>query len=322
MVQTLPRSAEAYHTAQRREIAAALFEVRRLWRRVDPADFDGSWAAVEPTVGAVVLTAQQRVSEPVGAYVSDVLRETGQARADFLFAEPLSAPLVGTDSRGFPVDGILGTAPLAAKSAVARGATPAQAVQQAGRWLNLTTATILSDTARQTEVVQTSVRPVTGYVRMLNPPSCSRCAILAGKWYRKNQGFARHPGCDCRHIPAAEEIAGDLTVSPDAYFESLPAAEQDRIFTKAGAEAIRAGADVSQVVNARAGMSTAQRSLRGQAAQGRLVRRNVYGQQVYTTTAGRGPGKGQARLMPESIVELAQDRDDLIRLLKHHRYIR
>src|SRR5690606_23965723 len=47
------------------------------------------------------------------------------------------------------------------------------------------------------------------YVRMLTPPSCSRCTVLAGRWYRKNAGFARHPGC----FPAGAMVSGP---SPDA----------------------------------------------------------------------------------------------------------
>lgn len=41
----------------------------------------------------------------------------------------------------------------------------------------------------------------TNYVRVLVPPSCDRCTILAGRIYRDLEGFARHPGCDCQHWP-------------------------------------------------------------------------------------------------------------------------
>ena len=53
------------------------------------------------------------------------------------------------------------------------------------------------------------VRPVGGYVRMVQAGACSRCVVLAGKWYRKNQGFQRHPGC----FPAGAVVSGP---SPDA----------------------------------------------------------------------------------------------------------
>jgi hypothetical protein len=90
----------------------------------------------------------------------------------------------------------------------------------------------------------------TGWVRMLTPPSCSRCAILAGRFYRWSDGFERHPNCDCTHIPATRDIAPSIVVDPVAYFESLTPAEQDYYFGKAVAQSIRDGANMEQVVNA------------------------------------------------------------------------
>src|SRR5690606_25685747 len=133
-------------------------------------------------------------------------------------------------------------------------AAPRLAVREAGRWLERAASTALSDTARQGEVVAMARRPVAGYVRMLVPPSCSRCALLAGKFYRFNDGFLRHPYCGCRHMPASEALAGDLALAARVYFDSLSEAEQRRVFTVAGAEAIRDGADIGRVVNARRGM--------------------------------------------------------------------
>lgn len=89
-----------------------------------------------------------------------------------------------------------------------------------------------------------------GYVRMLQPPSCDRCAILAGTWYRWNKGFERHPFCDCIHIPASEAASDDLTADPMAYFRSLSPEQQAYYFGKANSEAIREGASIFAVVNA------------------------------------------------------------------------
>ncbi|MCM0622709.1 hypothetical protein [Nocardioides bruguierae] len=178
------------------------------------------------------------------------------------------------------------------------------------RWIELSAATVLADTARAAESAATvSHREIDGYVRMLNLPSCARCAVLAGRFYRWNDGFERHPGCDCRHIPVSETAAGDLTVDSTAYFESLPTAQtlearhpdltvaqrrkqgllsQEDIFTVDGARAIRDGADLTRVVNARRGMTTPAARLR--------------------------PG---ARVMPETIYARAgDDRDEAIRLLQ------
>lgn len=81
-------------------------------------------------------------------------------------------------------------------------------------------------------------------------------------------------------------------------------AEQDKAFGKAGAQAIRDGADIGQVVNARRGMYSA-------------------GGVDYTreSTTKRGVAEGQTRLMPESIYRLASSRDEAIRLLRQYRYI-
>ncbi len=84
---------------------------------------------------------------------------------------------------------------------------------------------------------------------MLNPPSCSRCIILAGRWYRWNEGFRRHPRCDCQHIPASESVAGDMRVDPYETFRSMTLEEQERTFGRSQARAIRDGADIYRVVN-------------------------------------------------------------------------
>lgn len=75
--------------------------------------------------------------------------------------------------------------------------------------------------------------------------------------------------------------------------------EQDKVFGKAGAESIRQGADISQVVNARSGMYS---------AHGRLL-----------TTAG---GARRVRLMPEQIIrEAGGNRQEAVRLLGLHGYL-
>lgn len=191
-----------------------------------------------------------------------------------------------------------------------------QALEEAQRFIDTVTATILSDTARAAESAALVPREfVEGYVRMLNPPSCSRCVVLAGRFYRWNDGFDRHPLCDCRHIPASEAIAGDLRLNPSAYFDSLSLADQDKTFTAAGARAIRDGADITQVVNARRGMQVAQ-----------VGRRDVLVSLEGTTRRGLASrartGRNRApRLMPESIYANAADRADAIRLLRLNGFI-
>lgn len=238
-------------------------------------------------------------------------------------------PMLDEQSVDAPVVGIISARSFAGTASDGRPLDSLFEQAQSTSALGLMVVTQVQDAARQAASVSIAARPSVGYVRMLNPPSCSRCAVLAGKFYRFNTGFQRHPRCDCRHIPSTEDGAGNLTTRPDVYFDSLSPAEQDRIFTNAGAEAIRQGADISQVVNARRGMSTAQ--------SGRLAR-NEFG--TYTTTAGstsRGSfGRTQdreklagnryttatrQRVMPETILERAKDREDAQRLFRLYGYI-
>jgi len=280
-------------------------------------DFDASWFSISATLMAILRTAQVRVASEAEPYTVAVLEETGQRRAIDAAAAPRVDGLIGLAGDGRQLDTLLYGAVIHAKTRVAGGTTPHQALHGkggGGQWLTMTAGTALSDTSRQAEALSIGVRPVGGYVRMLEPPSCSRCVVMAGQWYRKNTGFARHPGCDCRHIPASESVGGDLRVNATDYFDSLDEAEQDRVFTRAGADAIRAGADPAKVVNARRGMSKSQ--------SGRLIRDESG---LYRTTEGLGRGRRRRsrppRLMPESIAQLAKDRDDYLRLLRANGYV-
>jgi hypothetical protein len=120
--------------------------------------------------------------------------------------------------------------------------------------------TTLSDTARSSTQAAMQARPsVNWYVRMIRGKTCSRCSVLAGRKYRSNIAFRRHKRCDCIHIPAAE-ARNDWTMNPETYFKSLSAQEQDQVFGKGSAQAIRDSGvkqtTINQVVNADQGVET------------------------------------------------------------------
>lgn len=287
-------------THARRQVALAkraARETARLWARVDRQAIGPSWAASLPAAVQVLGSAQALAAAASGAYLDDLLAEygldtdaEGRIRAD-AFAG------VASDGRGLA--GLLYQPAITALTALKGGASESRAVA-AGRFTaDMIVRSQVADAGRVADGVALAVRPqLTGYVRMVVGGTCSRCLILAGRVYRWNQGFQRHPRCDCRHIPAPEDVAGDLRTDPRAAFEAMDATEQERVFGQAGAEAIRDGADMARVVNARRGMQ-------------------VVGKRRFTTeAAGRRP-----RLMPEQIYADARDRDDAIRLLRLHRYI-
>jgi hypothetical protein len=59
---------------------------------------------------------------------------------------------------------------------------------------------LVQDAARAAETVAVAVRPDIGS-SATSPPSCSRCAVLAGRVYRYSTGLPAPPGCDCVMIP-------------------------------------------------------------------------------------------------------------------------
>lgn len=302
------------------------------------SDFEASWAnVVGPQVTVLTSAAQLAAARNAAEYLPAVLAETGLP--DTPAGALVPRAFAGTASDGRALDSLLhGSVVQSGKAYTATG-SESSALAAGQSWLDGAVMTQVADAGRGATSVGIAVRPGTGYVRMLNPPSCSRCAVLAGRWYRYSAGFDRHPRCDCVHVPSLENIANDVRTDPDAYFRSLSKSEQDRIFTNSGAQAIRDGADMGQVVNARrgaAGLSPAgarvtdaeAKALRSGLEQGQLQTVEVHGHQVYVTTEGttkRGlygkANPGQARLMPESIYQIAEDQAHAIELLHKYGYI-
>ena len=236
-------------------------------------------------LAALVAGFQAAAAVSGARYVPRALREQGLS-LDAL-AEPDARTLAGWTSYGAPLEPLLDKV---------RG--PQTDAYEFDRLI----ASQVQDAGRNGEVLEMAVRPaVTTYVRMLNPPSCSRCILLAGKKYHKNEGFARHPLCDCVHVPTDDEIGDDIRFDPVEYFNSLPTAEQlaeeyphltvkmrreagiysqEDIFTKHGAALIRAAPDskrqyvMGRVVNTRwMKRSTAGEDALRRATPGDMVRR-------------------------------------------------
>ena len=250
------------------------------------------------------MTAFQReAARGATSYVSTSLTLAGEV------ADPVGvvneSAFAGVAADGRDLASLLSFPAFEVDAFVREGMDRVQAEAIGLRHLERIAQTEIQDAARvATGVAVASDRTVTGYIRMLSPPSCSRCVVLAGKFYRWNAGFERHPQCDCVHIPAAENLAGDVRTDPKAYFADLSEQEQDATFTKAGAQAIRDGADISRVVNARRGLYVA-------------------GGRKYTREATTKRGTGmKIRLTPDQIyLEAKGDRDEALRLLKRFGYL-
>lgn len=291
--------------------AVAVASGRRAWRHVEAGAIGASWADAVTDLLPVVEGSQFHAAMSGATYSAMTLAQQGRYVAPTEFVDPHA--IAGYASDGRSLDGLLYSPATTAKAAIARGVAPAAALEVGRGALDRILSTIVADAGRQAAGADVAARPGTGYVRMLNPPSCSRCAILAGRFYRWNAGFQRHPHCDCVHVAAtvrstAAAQSEGLIDDPYDYFRSLDESEQDRVFTKAGAQALRDGADISQVVNARRGMTpngnfTAEGTTKRGYAHSLLKPR-------------------QRRMTPELIYQQADgSRERAVELLKEHGYI-
>lgn len=329
-LQTVPEAALAYSSEQRSEIQAALAATARIWRRMGP-DFDRSYARIEPDLLRVLFTAQERVADGALAYVPAVLEDD----SDPLY-ESEGSRFVGVAGDGLPVASLAYGSVIQAKQAVASGLDVASALTQGGRRLTLSAGTMLSDTGRAAEKVSGGARRVKLWTRMLNPPSCGRCVILAGKTFRQQEAFNRHPGCDCRNVPSTEDTGEDSRTDPHAYLSELSDAEQDRILgSAANGQAFRDGADMNQLINAyRKAGAVRPGQIHGvnikYTREGTTRRGHAYwqmSQAKYVKEQGvfRDGSKyfrlKSPRLMPESIYQIAKDQADAKRLLKLYGWV-
>ncbi len=249
-MQQIPQAAAEFYRQQQRISDVTARAVSREWAKVGD-DFTPGWDAVRGGVTDVVQAGLRATTRSAAEYIPRLVSETGLA------APPTGGLQLGAFSETMPDGSEIATAfdaaPIRAKQAVAGGATSLRAREMAGAWLSSKVLTALADTRRNVVSVDLAQRPtITGYVRMLNGASCPRCTILAGKWFRWNEGFQRHPNCDCVHIPAKDQAwaeAEGFVSDPYEEFFSLSEDEQNRLYTEAGAQAIRDGGDIYRVVN-------------------------------------------------------------------------
>lgn len=323
-------SVAAAHARRRARLAERLRrEAKQAWARVDQRNISPSWSAQIPRLLFRLVGAQREAAGSADAYLSAILTAQGVTvgPAPTVNVEALT----GVASDGRELASLLALPGIVAKTAIAGGASVARAMAAGGALAQLAAHTQVADAGRVADQIALVANPRTGgYVRMAVGKTCARCLILAGRRYQWNTGFRRHPKCDCIHIPEAEDSPGDLRTNPRVAFEAMGRTEQDKVFTKAGAQAIRDGADINQIVNARRGMQTA--SVFGRdvliTPEGTTTR-GVAGRRLGaldsgTKVDGRRYRVARApRLMPEQIyIDARGDRTEAIRLLRRFGYLR
>ena len=314
----------------------------RLWRAINPNELDQGWSRVGRTIALITTEAQLQSASLSTGFVDSVIAETSFKPLNGL-TDPRQYAGVAPDGRGLTA--LLYGAVTETKRTTGLGWQVGSAFEAGAAFLATAMKSAIADIARQHDQVYMNAKGVKRYIRTVSPGACSRCAILAGT-FSSSVAFQRHPNCQCLAVPLpvgnVPKGMEDFS-SPGAYFDSLSLAEQARIFTVDGAQAIRDGADIIQVVNARRGAyytrtsSVAPNRLRpvqiGVKADGsplyvyattegttrrgqfsRLEQRRLAADPNYRTTT--------LRLMPEQIYQMAGSNPDRAReLLIRYGYI-
>lgn len=323
----LAELARAFYATQAAEIDITVASVLTLWEQLEPRKLSGSWKAhrAGERMFVTISTAQLAAAQRAQPYVARAVTEQ-DATSDPL-GEVQPRVLAGVASDGRDLETLLLQPLIQTVVALHGGADTDLAMRAGATALSRITATQVADAGRAAQSLAiTADRTVTGWVRMLVPPSCGRCAVLAGRHYKWRAGFDRHPLCDCTAIPSVENRADALQTDPGRYFRSLSPADQDKHFGKSGAEAIRQGADIGQVVNV--GRSESGMSVAGLATREGVTVRGLAGKQLGAESGfERLPGNRlrtavAPRLMPaEIIAQAAGDRDLAVKLLTRYGYL-
>lgn len=325
----------AQYARQQRIVRRTANRVQALWRQIDRANITASWQALAPQLLDAVSSGQQAAAADADDYVAAVIAAEGGTSRPEGRVKPEA--FAGYASDGRPLVSLLYQPVIDWKVRMLAGQSMQDAARGALSSALQITATQVADAGRTAAgASMAGNRTIQGYVRVVQPPACSRCVLLAGKEYGWNKGFQRHPRCDCIHLPTTLLARGRYRhggfLNPEDYFQSLSQAEQNRIFTAAGAAAIRDGADIAKVVNARRGMYEAadQSGRRVRATREGTTRRGTYFQLELMRALQRGDitsAQTRAftltgpRLLPEQIYRQARSRDEAIELLRRYGYL-
>jgi hypothetical protein len=299
--------ARSHRSRQQLIAARAVGETRRLWRF-------GTWSAVSTRALSTVRSALLEAARGAQLYVAAAARAWGVEPDPYgIVAEHTFG---NTASDGRPLNTLLDYPAFEVEAFVSQGMQHDHAQAVGERHLERIVATQVADAARiSTGVAVANDRAIKGYVRHLTLPSCSRCIILAGQWYRWSAGFKRHPQCDCVHIPAA--VSAEPTSPREVYYSLTDEERRKAGWSGHDQRAIEDGADLAQATNYR-------RALKSVSVAGRPIQATRVGT-TKRALAGKRLGRGDVRLTPESIyaeaTRLTWTREQTLDELKRHGYI-
>lgn len=280
------------HYAQRRSLVGSVtLALAQWWAYISRSDVTGSWERdVAPGLLAVATEGQRRAATEAGTYLARLAELQAPAAP---LARVTPAGFVGQAADLRPLPSLLDVSRQHSLRLVAQGMPVTEALDSGLTHVQRSVASEVADAGRNADHAAMVATPtMQGYVRFLDLPSCDRCVVLAGRFYRWSSGFQRHPTCDCSHLPSA-------VANPDPTLLTDPAAALAsglvRGLSQADQQALADGADLGRVVNAkRTGM----------------------------TVSGAGVQRRGRRLTPASIYARAgENREMALELLARNGYV-
>lgn len=293
-----------------------------MWAEVDPDDIAGSWAVRLAEAEAVVAGAQLAAAQMAEPYMAEVAAAEGFGEGEALVrAAGFSG--IASDARG--LTSLLWQPVVGSLLAVRSGAGVPMALASGHATLAMIGRTQVADAGRLADQAAFAARKeIQGYVRVVFGNACSRCIVLAGKFYRWSSGFDRHPNCHCGMMPAAKG-PGKFLQDPRAMFDRMSARERSLAgWSKADQKALAEGADLNQVTNARRGLYTAGGRLLTREGTSRSATFGGFDVDVETGRLVKRPSGSvrRQRLSVDQIyADAGDDRDEAIRLLQKNGYL-
>ncbi|MFB4280840.1 hypothetical protein ACBJ59_36510 [Nonomuraea sp. MTCD27] len=300
---TLEQVTAEHYQAQQQIVRITAEQAQALWGEVGARSVIQQWMDLLAQIVALLTRGQLAAARLATPYLQQVAAEQGAP-------SPLEAAVVAGAFAGVAADGraladLLMQPALRTAGLLVRGADDQDALRSGLASLMRIVATEIPDAGRTAAGAGiVANKQFTTYVRMLRLPSCGRCILLAGTPYKWSEGFQRHPQCDCYHLPVVRNRGDSLPgETPKQVFEGMTREQQDAAFGKDAAEAIRAGADMGRVVNARRGIYTAG------------------GRELTKTRATRRRTREERPTSEQIMREHADDRDAAIAQLRRYGYI-
>ncbi|MBM7771736.1 hypothetical protein JOD54_001940 [Actinokineospora baliensis] len=312
------------YARQQLAVRGAVQTAQDAWARLSLSDLGGSWEQdVRPRVVIATEEAQITAAAIAAPYVTAALAAAAAVSAPM--GRLVAGAFAGYAANGMSLRVLMDQVLAWLRRALDLGMPASDARTLALSRLLTYVATEVGDTGRAAvQAAMITESAVAGYERVVRLPACGRCVILAGRLYRYSDGFLRHPRCDCGMRPVTREQweRDDRGNTPTALFDRMSTAEQDKAFGKGDAAAIRAGADMARVVNAR--RKGAVYIAGGQAFTREATTVRGIGRQLGDTATRPGShyrSSGIARPTAVQLVHSSHDRAELLAALRRFGYL-